>query len=187
MATTTPGDAVTVRVDGPASTRVTGDQVAAVSAADGSVTAPDVAESQADRLVIAENPADARRLAIKRNTVAVLTDGSAVLGLGNPDPGVDPVAAGRHAAVVATGRSDFPNQINNVLAFPGFFRGMLDADSHHISEEVMLAAARAIADAVAPSELNASFNVPSVFDPEVAPAVATAVRNVTESARSQAE
>ncbi|HYF71744.1 MAG TPA: malic enzyme-like NAD(P)-binding protein, partial [Nocardioides sp.] len=94
----------------------------------------------------------------------------------NPDPEVDPVAAGQHAAVVATGRSDYPNQINNVLAFPGFFRGMLDAGTHDITQEVMLAAASAIADAVSPSELNASYIVPSVFDPRVAPAVADAVR-----------
>jgi malate dehydrogenase (oxaloacetate-decarboxylating) len=78
--------------------------------------------------------------------------------------------------VVATGRSDFANQINNVLAFPGFFRGMLDAGANEITEAVMLAAAGAIADAVSASELNASYIVPSVFDPAVAPAVAAAVR-----------
>ena len=72
-----------------------------------------------------------------------------MFALANPDPEVDPFAAGEHAAVVATGRSDYPNQINNVLAFPGFFRGMLDAGAHEITEEMMLAAATAIADAVA--------------------------------------
>jgi len=96
--------------------------------------------------------------------------------LANPDPEVDPLAAREHAAVVATGRSDFPNQINNVLAFPGFFRGMLDAQAHEITDELMLAAARAIADAVAQEELNPNYIVPSVFDPQVAPAVAAAVR-----------
>ncbi|HJQ05391.1 MAG TPA: NAD-dependent malic enzyme [Nocardioides sp.] len=109
--------------------------------------------------------------------VATMAPGAIVFALANPDPEVDPVAAGQHAAVVATGRSDFPNQINNVLAFPGFFRGMLDAGAHEITEDVMLAAARAIADAVAPSELNASYIVPSVFDPDVATTVAAAVRD----------
>ncbi|HET8604784.1 MAG TPA: NAD-dependent malic enzyme [Marmoricola sp.] len=114
--------------------------------------------------------------------IATMADGAIVFALANPDPEVDPVAAGQHAAVVATGRSDFPNQINNVLAFPGFFRGMLDAGAHEITDEVMLAAAQAIAEAVAPEQLNASYIVPSVFDPEVAPAVAAAV---AEAARKQ--
>ena len=108
--------------------------------------------------------------------VATMADRAIVFALANPDPEVDPVAAGRHAAVVATGRSDFPNQINNVLAFPGFFRGMLDAGTHDITEAVMLAAAGAIADAVEPQELNASYIIPSVFDPHVATTVANAVR-----------
>jgi malate dehydrogenase (oxaloacetate-decarboxylating) len=85
-------------------------------------------------------------------------------------------AASKYAAIVATGRSDYPNQINNVLAFPGFFRGMLDAQATDVTEEVMLAAAHAIADAVHPDEVNANYIVPSVFDPEVAPAVAAGVR-----------
>jgi malate dehydrogenase (oxaloacetate-decarboxylating) len=105
-----------------------------------------------------------------------MADDAIVLALANPDPEVDPLEAGRHAAVVGTGRSDFPNQINNVLAFPGFFRGMLDAGAREITREVMLAAAQAIADCVHPSQLNASFIVPSVFDPAVAPSVAAAVR-----------
>jgi malate dehydrogenase (oxaloacetate-decarboxylating) len=108
--------------------------------------------------------------------VATMADGAIVFALSNPDPEVDPIDAGVHAAVVATGRSDYPNQINNVLAFPGFFRGMLDAGAHDISQDVMLAAARAIAEAVAADELNASYIVPSVFDPHVAPSVAHAVR-----------
>jgi malate dehydrogenase (oxaloacetate-decarboxylating) len=108
--------------------------------------------------------------------IATMAENAIVFALANPDPEVDPVAAGKHAAVVATGRSDYPNQINNVLAFPGFFRGMLDSGTHEITEAVMLAAASAIADAVSPSELNASYIVPSVFDPDVAPAVAAAVR-----------
>ena len=114
--------------------------------------------------------------------IATMADSAIVFALANPDPEVDPVAAGQHAAVVATGRSDYPNQINNVLAFPGFFRGMLDSGTHDITEAVMLAAASAIADAVSPSELNASYIVPSVFDPHVAPAVADAVRKAATSA-----
>jgi malate dehydrogenase (oxaloacetate-decarboxylating) len=108
--------------------------------------------------------------------IATMADDAIVFALANPDPEVDPAAAGPHAAVVATGRSDYPNQINNVLAFPGFFRGMLDAGASEITEAVMLAAARAIADSVTASQLNASYIVPSVFDPDVAPAVAAAVR-----------
>jgi malate dehydrogenase (oxaloacetate-decarboxylating) len=114
--------------------------------------------------------------------IATMAENAIVFALANPDPEVDPVVAGQHAAVVATGRSDYPNQINNVLAFPGFFRGMLDSGTHDITEAVMLAAASAIADAVSPSELNASYIVPSVFDPRVAPAVADAVRQAATSA-----
>jgi malate dehydrogenase (oxaloacetate-decarboxylating) len=88
------------------------------------------------------------------------------------------MVAQRHAAVVGTGRSDYPNQINNVLAFPGVFRGLLDAGARVITDEMLVAAATAIADAVRPDELNASYIVPSVFDPAVAPAVAAAVRDV---------
>lgn len=108
--------------------------------------------------------------------IAGMATGAIVFALANPDPEVDPVEAGEHAAVLATGRSDYPNQINNVLAFPGFFRGMLDAGAHEITDEVMLAAAHAIADTVAAAELNSSYIVPSVFDPEVATLVASRVR-----------
>ena len=108
--------------------------------------------------------------------IAAMAPDSIVFALANPDPEVDPFAASKHAAIVATGRSDYPNQINNVLAFPGFFRGMLDAGAHEITDECLLAAATAIADCVAPGELNANSIVPSVFDPAVAPAVAAAVR-----------
>jgi malate dehydrogenase (oxaloacetate-decarboxylating) len=116
--------------------------------------------------------------------VATMAEKAIVFALANPDPEVDPIAAGKHAAVVATGRSDVPNQINNVLAFPGFFRGMLDAGTSEITAAVMLAAANAIADAVAPNELNASFIVPSVFDPVVAPNVADAVQAAALDDRS---
>lgn len=107
--------------------------------------------------------------------VASMADKSIVFAMANPTPEVDPVIASKYAAVVATGRSDFPNQINNVLAFPGFFRGLLDAGVSDITDEMLVAAATAIADRVDSSELNASFIIPSVFDPHVASDVAAAV------------
>ena len=110
--------------------------------------------------------------------VASMAKDSIVFALSNPDPEVDPDIARKHAAVVATGRSDYPNQINNVLAFPGLFRGLLDARAKNISTEMLVAAATAIAECVAPEQLNASFIVPSVFDPNVAKAVAAAVTRV---------
>jgi malate dehydrogenase (oxaloacetate-decarboxylating) len=79
---------------------------------------------------------------------------------------------------VATGRSDYPNQINNVLVFPGFFRGLLDAGVSDITDAMLIAAAHAIADKVQADQLNSSYIVPSVFDASVAPAVAAAVRGV---------
>jgi malate dehydrogenase (oxaloacetate-decarboxylating) len=97
-----------------------------------------------------------------------------VFALSNPDPEVHPDVAARHAAIVATGRSDFPNQINNVLAFPGVFRGALDAGARQITEAMKLAAADAIASVVA-DDLAPDRIVPSPFDPRVAPAVAAAV------------
>jgi malate dehydrogenase (oxaloacetate-decarboxylating) len=107
--------------------------------------------------------------------VATMNAGSIVLALANPDPEIHPVEAAKYATVVATGRSDFPNQINNVLAFPGLFRGLLDAAARHITTPMLVAAAEAIADCVSAEELNASYIVPSVFDPRIAPAVAAAV------------
>ncbi len=106
--------------------------------------------------------------------LATMADDAIVFALANPDPEVDPAVALQHAAVVATGRSDYPNQINNVLAFPGVFRGLLDAQARDITDAMLLAASAAIADVVA--EPNPSFIVPSVFDASVAPAVADAVR-----------
>ncbi|GGK27398.1 malate dehydrogenase [Pilimelia terevasa] len=108
--------------------------------------------------------------------VAAMAKDSIVFALANPDPEVDPREARQHAAVVATGRSDQPNQINNVLAFPGVFRGMLDASAEEFTDDMALAAAKAIADVVDPGKLNPSVIVPSVFDARVAPAVAKAVR-----------
>jgi malate dehydrogenase (oxaloacetate-decarboxylating) len=108
--------------------------------------------------------------------VASMAPKSIIFALANPDPEIDPVISRRYAAVVATGRSDQPNQINNVLAFPGIFRGLLDANAHKISDEMLVAAAEAIADCVSAEQLNASFIVPSVFDPNVVKAVAAAVK-----------
>jgi len=108
--------------------------------------------------------------------VASMAPDAVIFALANPDPEIDPLEAQHHAAVVATGRSDFPNQINNVLAFPGVFRGLLDAHAHRITDDMLVAAATAIADVVDDDRLNASFIVPSVFDPAVVPAVAEAVR-----------
>jgi malate dehydrogenase (oxaloacetate-decarboxylating) len=110
---------------------------------------------------------------VPESVVARMAPDAIVFALANPDPEVDPEVAGRHAAVVATGRSDFPNQINNVLAFPGVFRGALDSGAPRITESMKLAAAHAIADLVphpTPEEV-----VPSVFAPGVADAVARAV------------
>ena len=108
--------------------------------------------------------------------VASMAASSIVFALANPDPEIDPAIARRYAAVVATGRSDHPNQINNVLAFPGIFRGLLDANAHKITDKLLVAAAEAIADCVSPSQLNTSFIVPSVFDPNVVTQVAAAVK-----------
>jgi malate dehydrogenase (oxaloacetate-decarboxylating) len=98
-----------------------------------------------------------------------------VFPMANPTPEVDPVRARQHAAVVASGRSDLPNQINNVLAFPGVFRGLLDARAREISDGMLLAAAEAIARVVTDDQLNANYIIPSVFDPAVTSAVAAAV------------
>jgi malate dehydrogenase (oxaloacetate-decarboxylating) len=102
-----------------------------------------------------------------------------VFALSNPDPEIHPDVAARYAAVVATGRSDFPNQINNVLAFPGVFRGALDARARRITERMKLAAAEAIFS-VAQDDLGADRIVPSPFDPRVAPEVAAAVAHAAE-------
>ncbi|SDU83987.1 NAD-dependent malic enzyme [Jiangella alkaliphila] len=119
--------------------------------------------------------------------VATMADKAIVFALANPDPEIDPRAAAEYAAVVATGRSDYPNQINNVLAFPGVFRGLLDAHSRSVTTEMMLAAARALAATVKDDELNPSYIVPSVFHSGVAETVAEAVRGSVETIRRVAE
>ena len=112
--------------------------------------------------------------------IAKMAPGAIVFALANPNPEIEPSLAAKYAAVVATGRSDFPNQINNVLAFPGFFRGLLDAGSNVITEKMLLAAATALASCVEASELNASYIVPSVFHPDVTARVAEAVRKAAK-------
>jgi malate dehydrogenase (oxaloacetate-decarboxylating) len=118
---------------------------------------------------------------INGSDVAKMKPGAVVFALANPDPEIDPLEAQKYAAVVATGRSDFPNQINNVLAFPGVFRGLLDAQASDITDEMLLAAAEAIANVVSPGQLNASYIVPSVFDENVSKAVARAVVDASKS------
>ncbi|GAA3844158.1 NADP-dependent malic enzyme [Saccharothrix violaceirubra] len=111
---------------------------------------------------------------VPEELIASMADDAIVFALSNPDPEVHPDVARKHAAIVATGRSDFPNQINNVLAFPGIFRGALDAGARRITEGMKLAAADAIA-AVAADDLAADRIVPSALDPRVGPEVAAAV------------
>jgi malate dehydrogenase (oxaloacetate-decarboxylating) len=91
-----------------------------------------------------------------------------------------PEIAGPHVSVMATGRSDYPNQINNVLAFPGIFRGALDCHATMISEGMKVAAAEAIAGVVSEDQLNPDYIIPSVFNRDVAPAVAEAVKQVAQ-------
>lgn len=109
-----------------------------------------------------------------------------VFALSNPVPEVDPEIAWKYATVVATGRSDFANQINNVLAFPGVFRGLIDAHACEVTDEALLAAAQAIASVVSDEELSPRHIVPSVFDERVTPAVARAVARTGEPARIEA-
>jgi malate dehydrogenase (oxaloacetate-decarboxylating) len=106
--------------------------------------------------------------------VARLAPDAMIFAMANPDPEIHPDVAHRYARVVATGRSDFPNQINNVLAFPGVFRGALDVRASAITENMKLAAANALCDVVG-DDVRADYIIPSVFDPRVGPAVAAAV------------
>ncbi len=108
--------------------------------------------------------------------VSTMNEGSIVLAMANPIPEILPEEAKKGgAAVVGTGRSDFENQVNNVLVFPGLFRGTLDVRSKIINTEMKLAAANAIADMVKPEELNAEYIIPKAFNREVGPSVAKAV------------
>ena len=121
---------------------------------------------------------------LTEDDVASMADDAIVFAMANPEPEIDPAIAARHARVVATGRSDYPNQINNVLAFPGVFRGALNAKARDITEEMKVAAAHAIANVVSADELHANYIVPSVFNAEVAPAVAAAVERVAANGAS---
>jgi malate dehydrogenase (oxaloacetate-decarboxylating) len=118
---------------------------------------------------------------IAEESLSGMMPGGMIFALANPTPEVHPELAARHASIVATGRSDYPNQINNVLAFPGIFRGALDAGARRITEGMKLAAATAIADVVG-MDLRPDAIVPSPLDPRVAPAVAAAV---AEAARRE--
>jgi malate dehydrogenase (oxaloacetate-decarboxylating) len=118
---------------------------------------------------------------VPEELIASMAPDGIVFALSNPDPEVHPDVAERHAAVVATGRSDFPNQINNVLAFPGVFRGALDAGAREITEKMKIAAAEAIVSVVS-DDLAPDRIVPSPLDPRVGPAVAAAVAAASDSA-----
>src|SRR5690606_25571053 len=107
--------------------------------------------------------------------IATMADDAVAFALANPPAEVDPGPAAQHATVVATGRSDFANQINNVLVFPGVCRGLIDAQTDHISDEMLLAAAMALSDVVGDAERNPTYIIPSVFNPRVSKAVAQAV------------
>jgi malate dehydrogenase (oxaloacetate-decarboxylating) len=119
--------------------------------------------------------------AITRDRIASMADAAIVFAMANPTPEVSPDEIAGLAAVIATGRSDYPNQINNVLAFPGVFRVALDVRASTINEEMKLAAADAIAAVVKPEELGPEYVIPSVFNREVAPAVAAAVAAAAEA------
>jgi malate dehydrogenase (oxaloacetate-decarboxylating) len=119
---------------------------------------------------------------IDAQDLAKMADDAIVFAMANPNPEVMPEEARPHVRIMATGRSDYPNQINNVLCFPGIFRGALDAGAPRITEEMKLAAAHGIAEVVAPEDLSEDYIIPSVFDRDVAPAVAQAV--VDEARRS---
>lgn len=113
--------------------------------------------------------------------LAVMNKDAIVFAMANPTPEVDPIGAADYAAVVATGRSDFPNQINNVLVFPGLFRGLLDTGIVDISTDLLRAAATGIAGVIAAEELSPVYIIPGAFDTRVAEAVARAVRKFAES------
>ena len=119
--------------------------------------------------------------AVSAAAVRTMAPDPIVFAMANPVPEIDPDIAARHAAVVATGRSDFANQINNVLVFPGVFRGLIDSGVSHVSTDVLLAAAEALADVVHDDERNATYIIPSVFHPDVSHVVAEAVRAAVAS------
>ncbi|MEN6452314.1 MAG: NAD-dependent malic enzyme [Thermoguttaceae bacterium] len=119
---------------------------------------------------------------LKVEDVRTMAKDPIVFALANPDPEIDPDAALPYVRVVATGRSDYPNQINNVLCFPGLFRGMLDVRARRVTESMKLAASEAIAATIPEDQLRPDFIVPSAFDERVAPAVAKAVADAAIAA-----
>jgi malate dehydrogenase (oxaloacetate-decarboxylating) len=120
--------------------------------------------------------------AVSAEGIRRMADRAIVFAMANPTPEVMPEEILDFAAVVATGRSDYPNQINNVLAFPGIFRGALDVRASEITEEMKLAAGHAIASVVAEDELGPEYIIPSVFNRDVVPRVAAAVAEAAEAA-----
>ena len=119
---------------------------------------------------------------IPESAIASMAPNALIFSLANPTPEVDPIMAARYAAVVATGRSDLPNQINNVLAFPGDFKGAFDAHATAITERMKLAAAGALADVVGP-DARPDYVIPNPLDPRVVPAVSEAVAAAAAAAR----
>jgi malate dehydrogenase (oxaloacetate-decarboxylating) len=119
---------------------------------------------------------------IEADALGRMTDDAIVFAMANPTPEVMPEEAEPYVRIMATGRSDYPNQINNVLCFPGIFRGALDAGAPRITEEMKLAAAQGIAEVVSETDLSEDYIIPSVFDREVSPAVARAVIGEARSA-----
>jgi malate dehydrogenase (oxaloacetate-decarboxylating) len=120
--------------------------------------------------------------ALPAEALARMNDDAMVFAMANPNPEVNPEEAAPHVRIMATGRSDYPNQINNVLCFPGIFRGALDVRAPSITEAMKMAAAHAIAAIVDESELREDYIIPSVFNRDVAPAVATAVAEQARAA-----
>jgi malate dehydrogenase (oxaloacetate-decarboxylating) len=138
---------------------------------------PRVALEGADLLIGVSGPG-----AIEPHDLARMNDDAVVFAMANPLPEVMPEEAAKHVRIIATGRSDYPNQINNVLCFPGIFRGALDARATKITEEMKLAAAHGIAEVISDDELSEDYIVPSVFDRRVAEAVAGAVASEAKRA-----
>jgi malate dehydrogenase (oxaloacetate-decarboxylating) len=130
----------------------------------------------ADVLVGVSRPGAVSEAAVRRMAARPV-----VFAMANPEPEVRVEAVGQDVAIMATGRSDYPNQINNVLAFPGVFRGALDVRARTINEEMKLAAAEAIAAVVGDDELHAEYIIPSVFNRAVVTAVALAVARAAEA------
>ena len=120
--------------------------------------------------------------AFPADALARMNKDAMVFAMANPNPEINPEEAAPHVRIMATGRSDYPNQINNVLCFPGIFRGALDVRAPAITEEMKMAAARAIAEIVPEEELREDYIIPSVFNRDVAPAVAAAVADQARAA-----